>query len=496
MPQIKEYRQQVGSSGPVQIRQAQSASDGMGEQALGSALTNIGDLVQKRQEQAEVSSLNAQMAQAHADFTTNLKETLRTADPNDKELSTNFLKNYDDYMAKVSDKIETRQGQLHFNETSAKLKSHFIEAATAGQAELAGLKAVQDYKKAMYGFSNVLQNDPSSFNIAKDMHMKGLEAQVNSGSLPREKALVLQTEGERELSQAAVRGWIKLDPIGAKKQLDEGRWDDAGFSGDVKHSLYKEAEVAIHGMDAEARRIEAEKRRQLEEEQKKTQNEFLAMMQENKLSVKNILESNLDAFGSGSKDVFIRMLMAGEGSPKTDPVVFSRLFSQIHAEDDDPDKIRDENVLNQYLVKGQLRIEDLQKLRQEISGRKTEQGRINADLRQGVIRQAQLEILKTNDLTKLSDPKAAQLYQSWLNGFLSEESDALKKGTKGIYDPQNSEYLGKRIKNYTRDMNTIIKDKIKTLKPNAEPIKEEEKRKEGETIEAYVKRMKETKSKK
>lgn len=502
MPELKEYRQQVGATGAIQMPHAQDAGIGAGLERLGSSVLGAEEVLMKRQEQAEISDNNVRMAQAHAKMTTDLKDALNKAGtpgpdgtiaPIPADFSQKFIEKYDDEMAPLRDNVQTRGGQMAFDEASARLKMHLFESATAGQAQLAGDKAIFDFSFSQNARETALMNDPTPSSL--EFHKKAVSTQVDelvsSGQLPAHKAIQLKAQAFKELAQANVRGYISNgQPEVAKDLLKNGVFDDTGITGDLKHSLMTEAVVAIHGKEEEAKKAEKDRLAKLYEEQVKTQNDFLQKAQDDKLTVKDILSSNLDPVGSGSKDFFIKMLgSAGDDKIKTDPGTMISLFNRIHADDSDPRKIRDENELNHYFGNG-LKIEDLQKLRGEIASRKTSDGRDQIEQRAGVMKEAWSALVKTNDLTKLGDPAGQRQYNAFLSHVLEEEAKAKKDGTKGLYDPSSANYLGKSIKNYVRDFPDIIRDKINTIVPqkNKEPLPEVDLIRPGESAVDYLKR--------
>lgn len=465
MPQIKPYTPNVGAPGPAQTRRATGedfgAAIGQGAQALGQATSQAGEMLQKRAEQSERSDLNAKMAKFHADMTNEWQETLRTADPADKTVAEKFNKKVDDQLGQIEGDISTRGGQLYFKQAASELQGHFSVTAAHGQAELAGIKAKQDYTQSLNDRSSAVINDPSSFELAKQQHSDGLSNLVATGGLSIEAAEKLKTTGERELAKSAIRGWIKVDPKFAQQQLDGGKWNTY-IDGDVKHQMFGEVKVAEAGARADEERQQKEADRIMREKQEKTQNDFLQKLTSNSLSAKEILGSNLDAFGSGSKEQFIKLIEENsKGGVKTDPGTYISLFERIHSPEGDPKRIGNENDLNQYFGHG-LNMESLNALRGEVQGKKTIDGTTESELKKGVAEIAKGMLTKSNPMTGIRDSEGDTQYLKFMTYFLKTYAEERQKGKSPIdlLGPDSPNYLGKQIRNYVRSQDQIIKDMI------------------------------------
>lgn len=460
MPKINEYNSRVDVAGAANGRKiyAEEIDTGRDMRRLGAGLTDLGEGIQKRVAQSEVSDLTAKMAETKSQYDTYLKETLRTAKPGDPNVAQNFMTKLDEHVAKLGEGLSTREAQLYFNQSSAALKANFAEGAAQGQAELAGAKAKQDYISTFTNLSSGLLNDPSSFELSKNMHDQGLDALVSTGGLPSEVAVKLKTEGQQGLAKNAIQGWINMNPEYAKKQLDDGKWDSY-INGDVKQQMYGQVRLAESAQRAEAERMRAEAERIKKEQQMITQNKFLEKMSNNQLSTKEILASDLDPVGSGSKKQFIDMIEQNSksgGNIKTDPGTYTNLFNRIHLPDGDPNKIINDNDLNKHFGKG-LNMESLNQLRKEIQGGRTQEGRVRNQLQKEMLNDAKKRIIIGNGFIK--DPEGTAQYQQFVNHYLNEYQAQREKGKTDaeLFDPNSPDYLGKNISQFTRSRQDIIK---------------------------------------
>lgn len=493
MPKLPVYERQVELNGPVQTRRASGddfgAGIGEGMQQLGATVGRVNDVIYKRKEQNDVSNINAQVAQTHDEYTKRYQEELQKG-----TLDTDkFMEDFQTHLDKAGEGIETRAGNLHYRAASAELKSHFLVTAASGQSQLAGKKAVENYTTTLNSSSSALINDPSSFDLAMKLQTTGLDNLVATGGLPAEAATKLKSQSATELAKSAVRGWNNLNPQLAKDQLNSGKFDQY-FDGDVKKQLLGEVTMAENAKLIESERLKRAHEEIVKQQQTVTQNSFLEKMNKNEVTADDVLKSNLDPFGSGSKEQFLNMLKAhnsAENKIKTDPGVMIDTWDRIHLPDDDPRKIRDENELNDKLGRG-LTLENINALRGEISGKKTQEGNIESELKKGLTEIAKGKLTKSNAMTGLRDPIGDENYQRWLGGFLQDYNKKRKEGktAEQMLNPDSPDYLGKSINQYMRSQKQILQDQIKGMKgPSASAAPTPEPRKPGESASDYLKRM-------
>lgn len=467
MPQLKVYEQQVNSVGAQEGRRATAAdfADGaQGLQAVGQGLEAVGQEVARRHEQSEVSDLTAKFAQTQADYSKKWRETLAKADPGDTTIAEKFVEDFDNHVGDMGNDISTPGAQKFYQRQTAQMKLHFTEKAVEGQSVLAGVKAKQDYLQTVGQLSSSLYDDPSSYAHSKELMQSGIEAQVQSGQMTREVALQLETQGRTELAKSALNGWARLDPENTKKDLLSGRWDKE-IDGDLKRQMIGRADEEIRGREAEAARARAEQKRILEEQQQQTQNTFLEAMNKGQLTSRKVLDSNLSAFGSGSKEQFIQMLKtAAEKPPKTDPATFNRIFQAINKPDGDKDKLTDENDLNHYLGKG-LTFEDIGRLRGEMQGKKTIQGRLEATVKNDFFNTYKSSITNSNPmLGKLDNIGDQKLYE--FQYFIEQKVNQQRKEGKpveALFNPNSDEFLGRYVSQYARTPQQQMADLRKNM---------------------------------
>lgn len=500
MPRIKEYTPQTNVAGPIEPRQnARDTSYGKQIQQVGAAVQDVGEVVYKRQEQSEMSKLSADFATLQSDATNDLNERLKKADPNDPTFTQKFMDDFEKRMQKLEETASTRASREYYQRTAANFRGHFLESATQGQADLAGVQAKMNYSTMLNGQANALQNDPSAYQMTKDFHDSSIDGLVQSGVLPQKEALVFKQKGKEALAESAVRGWIGLDPNHAIAQLNSGRWD-GDLTGDQKHQLLGEAKTALRAEDIEAERRKRAEKEALELAQQKTQNDFLVALSKNQLNTKAILQSNLNPVGSGSKEHFLNLLKDSKDAKtwKNDPGTVINLVNDINLPDGDPrKKIRSEEDLIRYLGKG-LNMEGLNQMRAEFQGRKTEAGKIEGDLKKGVIDIAKGKLTKSNPMLGIRDPKGDEQLQKFMSFFLTEYQTQKQQGKSAmqLLDPESPDYLGKHVSRFARTPEQIIKDMVSETEVESTPeapiptsVPSDKERKPGESAADYLKRM-------
>jgi hypothetical protein len=519
MPRLKvpQVESSVRAPGPVETPNAPQAtgeafgaSVGRGLQEAGRGLQSASDTIYRRQEQIEISDLNGKLAQLQADYTKKWQDTLRTAEPGDQKIADNFMADYDKQMEYLVNQVGTRAGQEYFDRRNAELRSHFQMTANASQAELAGVKARTDYTKTMQGLTSSLIRDPSLYESSLDSHAAGLEGLVKTGLLPSSVAAELRTKGEPELAQSAIRGWIKLNPDLAQEQLDRGEWDDK-ITADTKNALYHEVRTQKAANHAESVRKQQEDKKAKEERQTVAQNKYLNQLLVTKdFNLQAMLDDeNLEPFkGAGSKDAIFKLYeeqVKSGGKMRVDSTLVKQLFDRAHLPDGDPNKITDENEVNKYFGQG-LDDKWLAFTRNEVQGRKTEEGKAAASFKKAIEDAAYKQIVGEDKVFGLKDPFGSDEYLRYLSEFEKEWQNRLRRGVSArqMADVSDKEYMGNFFKPYVKSflerMNAQgqamqpkneLRDALEGTKIDQRILDEKTNRirKKGETVEDWVKRL-------
>lgn len=501
MPKLRQYVTQTQVSGPSQQRRADTSDLNIGDglRSIGQGMQNVGQAMHKREEMREVTDVNNKLSKSQAEWENHWRETLNAADPGDGELAERFTKDFNDHIDQLGEGLTTAGAKSFYQKNAAAMKAHFQKTAQAGQSHLAGVKAKTDITQSSEHLSSSLLTNPSYFKEGLAKQEMAIDALVDAGVLPRAKALEFKQQERGTQAKAAVRGWIKLNPEDAKEELKNGQWDSF-LNGDEKKQLFGEADQEIRARDIEDARREKAQQEAAELQKTETQNQFLEQISNNELTVDDIMRSNLDPFGSGSKEQFMRMVEARvKGDNKTDPAVFNSIFERINLPDGDPNKITDENDLNQFVIDNELNFEDLNKLRGELQGKKTQAGSIESEMKNNFMKNvAKRKLTQSNDMIGLSDPIGDELYQQYLSYFMDEYEKQRQEGKSpnDLLNPASKDYLGNALQQFSRTPEQIMNDIMNSNSDFSDRFKEIQKnlddglkRRPGESANDYIKRV-------
>lgn len=486
MPRIQQYQASAPTAGPVLDRTGVRSvtPTGGGLQALGDATEKIAAVFQRRNEQAEVSDISAQMAGAHADLTNQLAETMRTAQPGDPDVAQNFMKDkVDSAIQKIGDNVSTPEGRNHFNTLAATLKGHFLQSAVAEQVDAAGVKAVADHTNSLNSLSSSLIANPSAFDTTLKLNKDGLDGLVKTGLLPSKHALQLQETDQTELAKSAVLGWYKSNPQVGIDKLNAGAYDQY-IKGDLKSHLLGAGRVEIDRRAKAADDARTEAARQ-------AGNAFVARLQpdsKNPLTVPDVLANNNMDFRE--KEHFISQIGKSQDDAAADESssAFIDVLKRIHAEDTDPRKMRDEKALFEYFDVFDMKQIGL--LRKEIADKRSPDGENESKLKAGLLKVAEEKLL--NPVLGLRDPEGheqLQKYESWMLPEYTKQRQAGKSAVQ-LLDPGSPDYLGKTLSNYTKTPQQVMQTITRQMGGSGKaPLPPERVRKAGENPANYLERI-------
>lgn len=453
MPRIKGIDVEGRVQGAMDFRRASGedfgTATGRAMQRLGGAVVSVGEVLHKRAEEDEVSSIAAEMSQLHADYAQKYREDFNKADPNDKEFAERFLDDFQQKAQEVGSKASTRRGQQHFQSLFSQMGSHFQTTAYAGQAELAGTKAKMDFVNTLDASSAALLNDPSSFDVALFNVESTLAEKVASGAIPAVKAEEFRLQSRRELAKSMIMGWAKADPEKARSDLENGKWDGL-LDVDLKAQLIGNAKQELNARRADEAFIRESERRALEEAQKATGNKLLAKLElQGLLDPKEVINSNLDFH---QKEWFIRLAeqkanREAKELEEVNPYLVRSLWEKIHLPDGHPDKIIDENDLNQYALNG-LDMRYFNILRTEIQGTKTAEGKMILEQRKRLMETAKKAFTKS--VYGIPDPDGDLRFAKFMSRITEESRELRKQGVTALelYDANHPKSLYKFIDQY------------------------------------------------
>lgn len=461
MARIQEYNTQVGAGADIGGRRAQTG-DFFQPGNDGSGLMEGAKMIEDTVQRQEVSDVRANMAETRAKWTVELKNRADAGELGDPTFAEKFNEDFANDVSKAGDNIRTAAGRAAYKESAAMLSAHFVEASGLYQADSMGKKAVFDYSRALDANRNTLIQDPFQFQSVLQENERALADRsgpyANMPAAAREK---LQFDTRKELAMSAVQGEIGINPTVALERLNKGAWDQY-LDADKTVQLKRSAEIAINAREVESNRLRVQADRARVEAERKTEDSFVKQIvtQPGSVSAVDVANSNLNP-DDKLKWLGIISKESTEKPLKTDGGVFTNLFERIHLPDEDPRAIKDEKQLDQYLGAG-LNMEGLNSLRTELSGRRTEDGRIESELRKGHLDSIKSALTGSDPLLRIRDPKGDEQLQRYMAYFLPEYARQRKAGKTPVQllDPDSPEYLGKAAERFKRSPQQFMQDLI------------------------------------
>jgi hypothetical protein len=254
------------------------------------------------------------------------------------------------------------------------------------------------------------------------------------------------------------------------QQLTGDKWDPY-LDADSKHALMNEARVGIAGLDAEARRQEAEAARQRKREIDQTNQKMVELYSSKSLTIPQVLDSNLDAVGDGSKEHWIKMIEAqnkehSSAPIKKDPRLFVNTLEGIR-KGTITSETQIENLFAQSADRGTgITWEDTKQLRQELVELRTPEGAKLSKQLDDFFASRKAQIDKSNpQMGKIDQTGSAKMYDYMT--MVRDRVDEYKRQGKDprvLLDPKSPEFLGSP--ETLAPYQTTIQESIRTLSEN------------------------------
>lgn len=148
-------------------------------------------------------------------------------------------------------------------------------------------------------------------------------------------------------------------------------------------------------------------------------------------------------------------------------VVSSDLFTRIHAPDGDPNKITDENELNDEFAAGHLNRPDLDWLRKEVQNARTPEGDMLGKRMTDFFSAVEPQINQKGMFGLPTNPKGAEQMYRFEDMVRRKVQEKKKKGEDpfSLFDPAAPDYLGKpdTVGSYAKSMTENVQDITNTM---------------------------------
>lgn len=243
MPKIRSYDSpQFEFQGGSVKSNADLVPSGVGRaiEKFGNVVSDVNEANYRRQAQSEVSDLSAKFSEAHAEWATKIDEASRSGNIDTDHITSE----YQDYVSKLDENIQTSEGRNFFDKQSAQLGGYVLKNSARAQAQVAGEKAVSGISNALDSSGTLLQRRPGDFQDLYKQSIDGIDAQMATGVINTKNGEKLKDFAGKELAKNAVRGLIRKSPQTAIRALDSGEFDKH-IDPDTAASLRNSAESEI-----------------------------------------------------------------------------------------------------------------------------------------------------------------------------------------------------------------------------------------------------------
>lgn len=253
----------------------------------------------------------------------------------------------------------------------------------------------------------------------------------------------------------------------------------------------KQGVLANETRDAQLKQMQAQQKAL---DEKQAMSEGIDMLIDGNLTIDKI--RNDPRLGYEGKSGLLNAIKSDlTGKNKTDPQVFNDVFSRIHSTGSD--RITDEGDLIKYVGHG-LDYEDLGKLRSEMQGANSAEGKNEAEMKKGFLDMAKNRLVKTSMFSAV-DPTQAKNFYNFQQAFITKYAQRVKAGDDpaDLLDPNSPKYLGSMIDQFDRSQSQVLKDMAEARRKAAATAKSPSTtknalpRQPGESIPAYLERTKE-----
>ena len=239
---------------------------------------------------------------------------------------------------------------------------------------------------------------------------------------------------------------IRLDPNIAMKQLTSSQWD-AYLDADAKHALQTEARVGIAGLDAEARRREAEAER-LRKKVEATNQQMVELFHEIADGADGVeIEPSRDR--RGSKEHWIKMIEAQNKEHHEAPIKKIPVSLWIRCNRSAKERSRRRRRLKTCSRRARsvdqgLTWEDTKQLRQEFVDMRTPRARNSGNrlTPSSPVRKPLID--KSNPMMGKIDPHRGHKYYEYLEMVQTKIAEYKRDGKdpRTLLDPKSPEFLG------------------------------------------------------
>jgi hypothetical protein len=276
MPKLPRISQRLSPLQTVGGRppQAQPVSNAQGQQAIGSAISQIGqfagEILQKKAVQAEQSNLVAQLADYETKQDIRLKEAARGAIPNDvsgmlenpagDKWDNEFVEGFNKGLEDIGGNLVTPQGRLQFAQAKANLTAKYNRDLALNRQAIAGKKAQLKVNSTLNSRLIAVGNNPENLREEFAKFSNDMETMASLGSFSQIEKEELLEDAKFKFGAQGVQALIRKNPSNALARLKAKEFDDMLLA-NQKNTLLNQAGAQVkaatnHAANLEKMRIE------------------------------------------------------------------------------------------------------------------------------------------------------------------------------------------------------------------------------------------------
>lgn len=360
MPRIPTHIQSSEASGSLQI-QPNIGRRGGGQQALGSGLADVADVLNRVREQDAAADATLTLAKAQTEWQAHLLERQEAAEPGAPEFTSTLVKDYGDYVERTVATGKTRLAQQHLRERLTAFGGALSLDAMKFESEARLVDRSNKYTEAAELTATAAELDPDRYPVRLAEQLAALDQLEVS---PIKRAELRKGTIDLVRSRAAI-GYVRRDPDAALKRLTMPEDNDTLF-----RSLSPKARDAVlNEIESEQRmRLTREDRayrdaeRAEREVQDATSKEGDKLLAEGKLSAQWI-ESKRNRLSADDYRYYYRAL-SGDGSGPRNVELYANLRERAG---------RGENVRDEAraaLTRGAIGTSDFDRIVGEVEGQR------------------------------------------------------------------------------------------------------------------------------
>lgn len=479
-----------------------AAETDMGKRIAG-AFEGTANVALKYVEHQEISKGAVEFAKMQARATEMWNESAKQADPSDPSTGPKFLEKLEPNLEKFGTSFLTEAGQKWAQGRVGSFREHMITKVRADQATMAGQALAVNLDQTKNALSTTVRSDPSSVSESLKTWEETVHGLVEtSPSLTAVQASKVRTEllqhGKSEIVKSALIGLAAQNPDAAMKEIESGKWAEFVSGPDAK------AIVANAKQQIRAERVDQTYQRHQEEVEKKNRSEAAESTY-----MKSIFSDDpKTASGVTAKDIVndpdlsnsSKRILLGVVDRVTKPEAPARvsqqtsmqLFSRIHADADDHNRIKDTGPIDKAFIDGKLTRTDHDWLRREFVAARNPEGEAIGIVQKNFLTTIRPLIDKSNLLQGTLDGPGSEQYYRFQHYVAQQVATYRREGKNvfDLFDPSKPDYIAKpgALAPFQKTLAESIRDRSRAAPaPRSAPAVAP--RLPGETEDQYLTRI-------